>query len=129
MGLSGVSGKVCLSLSLSLFFLQVKGACEAPRPIGPPLFLGLSGRMLYVPVHVPGVVVLLCTHSHSLSLSLSLSLSGCNLCDTAYGVDIVFTLSAGCQLVVPHSSARRPSWQKIGVHTVKGVMMLHPGSS
>ena len=33
-----------LSLSLSLFFLQVKGACQAPRPVGPPNVLGLSGR-------------------------------------------------------------------------------------
>ena len=53
---------------LLLFFLQVKGACEAPRPIGLPLFLGLSGRALYVPVHVPSL--------YFFSLSLSLSLPG-----------------------------------------------------
>ena len=33
-----------------LLFLQVKGACEAPRPIRPPSFSGLSGRALSSPL-------------------------------------------------------------------------------
>ena len=55
-----------LTLSLSLsFFLQVKGACQAPRPIGPPSVPGLSGRVYTYQLTYRG---------GSLSLSLSLSL-------------------------------------------------------
>ena len=50
---------LCVRSSSFFFFLQVKGACEAPRPIGPPgtVALGLSGSRLYATALRTGEVV------------------------------------------------------------------------
>ena len=57
-----------------MFFLQVKGACEAPRPIGPPVPLVWGFRGVYCTYQFyfrAGVCL-----SPYLSISLSLSLRG-----------------------------------------------------
>ena len=54
--------------SIPLFFLRVRGASHAPRPVGPPMVSGAFGGIQYTDCRLD-------THTHTLSLSLSLSLS------------------------------------------------------